>query len=138
MIYRNSSKIDTSNNRWSVETVVKSIPLTYIHHRSLFRRKKYISRFTIQYIKSCFWLFEQKDIRSIKLASLNHSSWKIDYARFEWVSEWSLFNINWAILRYVVSRTKYCLWVHDYSQKSWVILLMNIHKPNRVMYDVSK
>ena len=24
------------------------------------------------------------------------------------------------------------------SQKSWVILLMNIHKPNRVMYDVSK
>jgi hypothetical protein len=25
-----------------------------------------------------------------------------------------------------------------HSQKSWVILLMNIHKPNRVMYDVSK
>jgi hypothetical protein len=23
-------------------------------------------------------------------------------------------------------------------QKSWVILLMNIHKPNRVTYDVSK
>ena len=29
---------------------------------------------------------------------------------------------------------------HDlyHSQKSWVILLMNIHKPNRVIYDVSK
>ena len=26
----------------------------------------------------------------------------------------------------------------DHSQKSWVILLMNIHKPNRVIYDVSK
>ena len=25
-----------------------------------------------------------------------------------------------------------------HSQKSWVILLMNIHKPNRVMYDVGK
>jgi hypothetical protein len=25
-----------------------------------------------------------------------------------------------------------------HSQKSWVILLMNIHKPNRVIYDVSK
>ena len=25
-----------------------------------------------------------------------------------------------------------------HSQKSWVILLMNIHKLNRVMYDVSK
>ena len=25
-----------------------------------------------------------------------------------------------------------------HSQKSWVILLMNIYKPNRVMYDVSK
>ena len=25
-----------------------------------------------------------------------------------------------------------------HSQKSWVILLMNIHKPKRVMYDVSK
>ena len=25
-----------------------------------------------------------------------------------------------------------------HSQKSWVLLLMNIHKPNRVMYDVSK
>ena len=25
-----------------------------------------------------------------------------------------------------------------HSQKSWVILLINIHKPNRVMYDVSK
>ena len=26
----------------------------------------------------------------------------------------------------------------SHSQKSWVILLMNIHKPNRVIYDVSK
>ena len=26
----------------------------------------------------------------------------------------------------------------DHSQKLWVILLMNIHKPNRVIYDVSK
>jgi hypothetical protein len=26
----------------------------------------------------------------------------------------------------------------QHSQKSWVILLMNIHKPNRVIYDVSK
>ena len=25
-----------------------------------------------------------------------------------------------------------------HSQKSWVILLMNIHKPIRVIYDVSK
>ena len=25
-----------------------------------------------------------------------------------------------------------------HSQKSWVILLMNIHTPNRVIYDVSK
>ena len=25
-----------------------------------------------------------------------------------------------------------------HSQKSWVILLMNIHKPNRVIYDISK
>ena len=25
-----------------------------------------------------------------------------------------------------------------HSQKSWVILLMNIHKPNRVIYDVGK
>ena len=25
-----------------------------------------------------------------------------------------------------------------HSQKSWVLLLMNIHRPNRVMYDVSK
>jgi hypothetical protein len=25
-----------------------------------------------------------------------------------------------------------------HSQKSWVILLNKIHKPNRVMYDVSK
>jgi hypothetical protein len=25
----------------------------------------------------------------------------------------------------------------SHSQKSWVILLMNIHKPNRVMYDIS-
>jgi hypothetical protein len=28
--------------------------------------------------------------------------------------------------------------VFCHSQKSWVILLMNIHKPNRVIYDVSK
>jgi hypothetical protein len=28
--------------------------------------------------------------------------------------------------------------ISDHSQKSWVILLMNIHKPNRVIYDVSK
>ena len=27
---------------------------------------------------------------------------------------------------------------NEHSQKSWVILLMNIHKPNRVIYDVSK
>jgi hypothetical protein len=26
----------------------------------------------------------------------------------------------------------------QHSQKSWVILLMNIHKSNRVIYDVSK
>jgi hypothetical protein len=25
---------------------------------------------------------------------------------------------------------------YEHSQKSWVILLMNIHKPNRVIYDV--
>ena len=25
-----------------------------------------------------------------------------------------------------------------HSQKSWILLLMNIHKPNRVKYDVSK
>ena len=28
--------------------------------------------------------------------------------------------------------------IRQHSQKSWVILLMNIHKPNRVIYDVSK
>ena len=38
---------------------------------------------------------------------------------------WSKFNI-------------FCTLVTMHSQKSWVILLMNIHKPNRVMYDVSK
>jgi hypothetical protein len=27
---------------------------------------------------------------------------------------------------------------NSHSQKSWVILPMNIHKPNRIMYDVSK
>ena len=26
----------------------------------------------------------------------------------------------------------------NHSQKSWVLLLMNIHKPNRFMYDISK
>ena len=37
---------------------------------------------------------------------------------------------------------EYSIWLPGpiicHSQKSWVILLMNIHKPNRVMYDVSK
>ena len=34
---------------------------------------------------------------------------------------------------YIMSRNN-----KKHSQKSWVILLMNIHKPNRVIYDVSK
>ena len=34
-------------------------------------------------------------------------------------------------------RITYCRF-RTHSQKSWVILLMNIHKPNRVIYDVSK
>ena len=34
--------------------------------------------------------------------------------------------------------TLYETYQTDHSQKSWVILLMNIHKPNRVIYDVSK
>ena len=44
----------------------------------------------------------------------------------------------------LTQRSKYVMHIQRiistiyHSQKSWVLLLMHIHKPNRVMYDVSK